>query len=126
MLDHPHMAAVMPPTRTHKYSFHSFRKFFATSLSMAKVPRERIQSMCRWTSAESVEGYDILGFEDHTALLDKAYTCSPNSITPAVLSALSKLTLNDNAHVLEWCTECNVDLNECDKLDWPLDERDPK
>lgn len=118
MLEHPHMQQVLPPTRTTKYSFHSFRKFYATCLAQAGATRERIQSLCRWASPDSVESYDILGFTDHTQLIDAAYLSSPDAITPAILSTLADTPIDDNEVMLEWCHECHVDLTACDKLDW--------
>ena len=71
--------------------------------------------MCRWSSPDSVEGYDILGFEDHATLDDDAYLHSPDAITPAVLSKMVAIQPDDNEIMLEWCEECHVNLSECGK-----------
>ena len=117
MLVHEHMHHVLPADDLRKFSFHSFRKFYATCLSKAGADRERIQSLCRWADPASVDLYDMLGVDDHAALADKAYAQSPMAITPAILENLRVTQLDDNDMMAQWCSQCHVDLSD-DALDW--------
>ena len=43
------------PAGVTKYSFHSFRRYYATCLGSSGATVPQIQSMCRWLSDEAVE-----------------------------------------------------------------------
>ena len=117
MLHHAHMAEVNPDPKHTKYTFHSFRKFYCTGLRRAGASVATIQSLCRWSAAESVEGYDMPSPEDHAKLVDSAYCYSPNAITPELLRQSRAYTSADDEVMAVWCQECHVDLSQ-DHLDW--------
>ena len=117
MLRSPHMAPVLRPADAGRYSFHSFRKFYCTCLKQAKVPNETIQSLLRWSDPSSVDGYDMPSPEDHAKMVDAAYRYSPNAITPFLLKQVAALKIDDNDVLLDWCTECHIDLTDV-TLDW--------
>ena len=105
------------PQGSPKYTFHSLRKFYCTSLARANVPRERIQSMVRWLSPEAVDVYDKLSAQDHTALIDSAYVNAPSvTVTPEQLARLPKM--DDNDVLLDWSRHCSVDIEADPQLDW--------
>jgi hypothetical protein len=93
-----------------KYSFHSFRKFFATSLSRAKADRPRIQSMVRWLSDAAVDLYDKQSLDDQASYVNKAYHNAPPAdiVTPDLLA---QCPIDDNLIYLAWCEQCNVDID---------------
>ena len=74
--------------------------------------------MCRWLSAEAVDLYDKLGFEDHCKYVDAAYAHSADVITPAALRQLRATQLDDNDVLQAWCKHCYVDLSTPQPLDW--------
>ena len=117
MLRHPHMSCVNPDPDKTKYTFHSFRKFYCTGLKRAGASVPTIQSLCRWSAAESVDGYDMPSPEDHAKLVDSAYAYSPNAITPALLTEMRSFKIDDDDSLLAWGEECHVDLT-AEYFDW--------
>ena len=117
MFRHEHMRPVLPFGEAAKYSFHSLRRFFCMSLSKAKVERPIIQTMLRWADIDSVEMYDVGEFDTRAQFVDAAYNNSPEAVTPCMLKTLSSYRLDDNDIMLQWCTECHVDVSS-DHLDW--------
>ena len=110
MIRSPVVRAAAPHVDITQYSFHSFRRTFATGLARAGASRERIQSMCRWLSLEAVDLYDKLTYNDHCALVDAAYLHSADTITPALLTKLQATQIDDNDLLATWCQECKVDI----------------
>ena len=117
MLRTPQVRAAAPHADITKYSFHSFRRTFATGLARAGASRERIQSMCRWLSVEAVDLYDKLTFADHCMLVDAAYLNSSDTITPCLLRQLQSTKIDDNDTLASWCKECHIDV---EKMPTPL------
>ena len=106
------------PQGSPKYTFHSLRKLFCTGLARAGASRERIQSMARWLSPEAVDIYDKLTADDHAALLDRAYDYSPVVYTPALLTRMAAIQIDDNDVLVAWSDHCSVDLSQDVHLDW--------
>lgn len=100
------------------FSFHSLRKTYATGLARSGASRERIQSMVRWLSAEAVDLYDKLGFDDHIKYVDAAYLHSAQVVTPAVLRRVNQTKIDDNDIYATWARQCHVDLTAMPPLDW--------
>ena len=100
-----------------KYSFHSGRKLFATSLAKAGADRARIQSMARWLSEDSVDLYDQLTLQDNARYVMAAYNNCPKSITPALLRKMKDVPLDNNDVYIAWAQECHVDITAM-PLDW--------
>ena len=94
-----------------KYSFHSGRKLFATSLAKAGADRTRIQSMARWVTDESVDMYDQMSLEDSGKYVTAAYTNCPTSITPRLLAKMKDIPIDNNDSYVAWAQECHVDLS---------------
>ena len=111
------MATVNPTPDKTKCTFHSFRKFYCTGLNQAGASIPTIQSLCRWSAAESVDGYDMPSPEDHAKLVDSAYMYSPNAITPATLKTMQSFRIDDDDSMVAWCEECHVDLTQ-EHFDW--------
>ena len=119
MLRTPAVKSAMPAgVDVTNYSFHSYRKTFATGLGRAGASRERIQSMVRWLSDEAVDIYDKLGYEDHIKYVDAAYLHSAEVVTPAALRKLANTKMDDNDVIEAWCKVCHVDLTKQQPLDW--------
>ena len=119
MMRVPTVVAAMSSGQTPKnFSFHSLRKTYATGLARAGASRERIQSMVRWLSAEAVDLYDKLGYEDHVKYVDAAYLHSAQVITPAVLRQVNKTKIDDNDIYTAWSKQCHVDLTKEPELMW--------
>ena len=78
----------------------------------------RIQSMARWLSPEAVDIYDKLSATDHAQLIDRAYTHSPEIVTPAMLGRMRDIPIDDNDVIIEWSKHCFVDLTDDVQLDW--------
>ena len=115
MYRHPTVLAVTP--REHltdkgapKYSFHSGRKLFATSLAKSGADRSRIQSMARWITDESVDIYDQMSLEDNGRYVTAAYNNCPASITPRLLSKMNDIPIDNNDVYVAWAQECFVDI----------------
>ena len=116
MYRHPSVLQVTPKDHitakgSPKYSFHSGRKLFATSLAKAGADRPRIQSMARWLCEESVDTYDQLTLEDNGKYVIAAYDNCPTSITPALLKKMRGIPLDDNTSYVDWAQECHVDIS---------------
>ena len=60
---------------------------------------------------------DMPSPEDHAKVVDAAYRYSPNAITPFLLKQVEALKIDDNDVLLDWCTECHIDLSDV-TLDW--------
>ena len=119
MLRTQSVAAFFPSgADANSYSFHSFRKTFATSLGRAGASRERIQSMCRWLSSEAVDLYDKLDYDTHCKYVDAAYLHNAEVVTPAMLRTMRQTQIDDNDVLQTWCTHCHVDLSGQQELDW--------
>ena len=102
---------VLCPAGIDVYSYHSFRRFYATCLGQAGASKERIQSMVRWLSDEAVEIYNLMSIEDQVAHVDAAYKSAPDAITPSVLEQLRSTPMDDDALYRRWCEECHIDLS---------------
>ena len=119
MMRVPSVVAAMSSGQEPKnFSFHSLRKTYATGLARAGASRERIQSMVRWLSAEAVELYDKLGFDDHVKYVDAAYLHSADVVTPAVLRQVNRTQIDDNDIYRTWCKQCHVDISADPTLVW--------
>lgn len=117
MLKTPAVLDVTPKGTTVCYSFHSFRRFFATSLGHAKAQREDIQSMCRWLGDEAVEIYNNMKADIQIDFIDRAYSAAPQALSPAVLKKMAAIQLDDDDLYLKWCKFCTVDIEP--SFDWP-------
>jgi hypothetical protein len=111
MLLHPSVAKHCPYGPT-KYSFHSFRRYFASCLGEAGCSKETIQSLCRWLSDEAVEIYNVMRIPEHIATVDAAYNSAPDAITPAILTEMAAVQLDDHALYATWCEDCHIDLTD--------------
>lgn len=115
MYRHPQVGAVTPKEHitdkgAPKYSFHSGRKLFATSLAKAGADRSRIQSMARWITDESVDMYDQMSLVDSGRYVTAAYTNCPTSITPRLLAKMADIPIDANDVYAAWAQECSVDI----------------
>ena len=93
------------PGNSPRYTFHSFRKTFATCLRAAGADRPRIQSMVRWLSEEAVDIYDKLSMDDHADYVEAAYLHNALAVTPA---AMADIQIDDNNLYQAWCDRCSV------------------
>ena len=105
-----------PSVRRHcegiyKYSFHSYRRFYATCLGQAGASVLHIQSMCRWLSEEAVEIYNVMSIDEQIAHVNAAYSSAPASITPVILAQLATTQLDDYELYNAWCEISQVDQN---------------
>ena len=92
------------------YSFHSYRRFYATCLGQAGASKERIQAMCRWLSDEAVEIYNVMSIEEQVEHVQAAYNAAPHLITPSQLSQLAQTQLDDHDLYRTWGEFCHVDI----------------
>ena len=98
------------PSGVTKYSFHSFRRYYATCLGSAGASKAQIQSMCRWLSDEAVEIYNIMTDAEKIGHVDAAYAASPTVLTTQMLKQLSLTQIDDDALYRTWCSELHVDV----------------
>ena len=114
MFRHDHMTPVLSKDRANCYLFHSFHKFYTTRLKQAKVDDTTIQSLLRWSSIDSVDGYNMPSTEDHARMVDAAYNYSPDAITPMLLKQVQAITIDDHDLLQRWCEECSVVIIDAD------------
>ena len=119
MVRTPQVAAVTPSfAEASNFSFHSFRKMYATGLARSGASRERIQSMVRWLSDEAVDIYDKMGYDDYVKYVDAAYMHSAEVLTPAMIKQVQQVQMDDNDIYQRWCEHCHIDLTKQPKLNW--------
>ena len=112
----PSVAAHMPAGVT-KYSFHSFRRYYATCLGSSGATVPQIQSMCRWLSDEAVEIYNVMTDTEKIGLVDAAYLASPSALTGQMLKQLNRTQIDDDELYRTWCSELQVNIEPNDQ-DW--------
>jgi integrase len=78
----------LPEAGAAKYSFHSFRVRFASSLLAAGCPPATIQALARWSSAESFAIYARLNPPEYAGWVSKALLQRTDSISTRNLPRL--------------------------------------
>ena len=71
------------------YSFHSFRRMYATCLGQVGATKEQIQSMVRWFSDEAVEIYNGMSESQQIKHVEAAYNAAPKNVTPVLLTQMN-------------------------------------
>ena len=92
-----------------RYTFHSWRRTFATNLARANADRPRIQSMVRWLAEESVDLYDKLSLDDQANYVEAAYLNNPDCVTPA---SIINMPIDDGELYEAWCEQCSVHIEQ--------------
>ena len=49
---------------------------------------------------------------EHIATVDAAYNSAPDAITPAILTEMAAVQLDDHALYATWCEDCHIDLTD--------------
>ena len=102
--------AMHRPSGVSRYSFHSFRRYYATCLGSSGASVPQIQSMCRWLSEEAVEIYNMMTDTEKIGLVDAAYLASPSVLTTKMIKQLNMTQIDDDELYRTWCTELRVDI----------------
>ena len=92
------LCAIMPLNEAKKYSFHSFRIGFASSLLAAGASYDMIQALARWRSVESVLIYARLNPDDYAAWVTRAMLQTTTSTTTRNLPVIDDHNLYATLH----------------------------
>jgi len=106
--------AMHRPSGVSHYSFHSFRRYYATCLGSSGASVPQIQSMCRWLSEEAVEIYNVMTDTEKIGLVDAAYLASPSVLTTKMIQQLKMAQIDDDELYRTWCTELRIDIEMLD------------
>ena len=108
MLNHKSVLDVTPQHTQGSYSFHSFRRFYATCLGQANASKLVIQSMVRWLSDEAVDIYNNTSVEDQIRYVKAAYQSRPHTLTPEVLASIANIQMDDDDMYVQCCNDFSV------------------